>query len=50
MAPNVVEMTAAYTAAKKTGLKNVRLGNLGMFCKTDADRRYLRENVNKGDY
>jgi pyruvate-formate lyase-activating enzyme len=48
--PNVTEMTTAYQAAKKAGLTNVRLGNLGIFCKTDEDRRFLEKNVKKGDY
>ena len=48
--PNVTEMTAAYLQVKKAGLRNVRLGNLGMFCKTDADRKYLERYVDKTDY
>ena len=48
--PNTAEMTAAYLQVKKVGLKNVRLGNLEIFCKTDADRRYLEKNVDKTDY
>lgn len=34
--PTVSEMVAAYEGAKSAGLKNVRLGNLGVFVKTDA--------------
>jgi len=33
-APNVDEMLEAYTAARAAGLKNVRLGNLGVFART----------------
>jgi hypothetical protein len=30
---------------KATGLKNIRLGNLGVFVRTEADQRFLIDNV-----
>jgi pyruvate-formate lyase-activating enzyme len=43
--PNISEMIAAYQSARDAGLKNIRLGNLGVFAKTDADRRLLARHV-----
>jgi pyruvate-formate lyase-activating enzyme len=43
--PTLSEMIAAYDGVKSTGLKNVRLGNLGVFVKTDADHRLLTRHV-----
>jgi len=43
--PTVREMVLAYQSAKATGLRNVRLGNLGVFARTEADQIYLMENV-----
>lgn len=44
--PNTKEMVDAYTKVKSTGLKNIRLGNLGVFIHNDEDRDYLMANVN----
>ncbi|KPK77810.1 MAG: radical SAM protein [Phycisphaerae bacterium SM23_30] len=35
--PTLDEMLEAYTAAKNVGLKNVRLGNIGVFAKTQSE-------------
>jgi pyruvate-formate lyase-activating enzyme len=43
--PSVAEMVTAYQRAKKVGLKNIRLGNIGVFARTEADQAYLMENV-----
>ena len=43
--PTVKEMVTAYRRIKATGLKNIRLGNLGVFAQTDADRKYLMDHV-----
>ena len=43
--PTTSEMIAAYNRVKTAGMKNVRLGNLGVFVKTDADYRLLTRHV-----
>jgi len=48
--PSVSEMVAAYQKAKAAGLKNVRLGNVGIFAGTPEDQAYLEENVEKGAF
>ncbi len=37
----VEQMVSAYQAAKASGLVNVRLGNVGVFVKSEGDYRYL---------
>ena len=48
--PSVRQMVEAYQRAKAAGLKNIRLGNLGVFLKTEADQTYLMDNVDAGAY
>ncbi len=48
--PFVSEMTETYNRVKATGLKNIRLGNVGVFARTEADQKYLMENVGKGAF
>ena len=48
--PTVVEMVDAYEAAKATGLHNIRLGNVGLFAKTERDQEYLMAHVDRGAY
>jgi pyruvate-formate lyase-activating enzyme len=48
--PTVKQMVAAYQKSKAAGLKNIRLGNLGVFLKSEDDQRYLMENVDPGAY
>ena len=43
--PNTKEMVDAYRKVKSTGLKNIRLGNLGVFIHNDEDRDYLMANI-----
>lgn len=46
--PTVKEMIEAYNRAKATGLKNIRLGNVGVFAPTEEDQQYLMAHVEKG--
>jgi len=39
--PNLEQMLSVYDAIKKSGLKNIRLGNLGQFIKTKEDYEIL---------
>ena len=41
--PNLKQMLEAYARVKDVGLKNVRLGNIGVFVRTDEDLELLRE-------
>ncbi len=47
--PTTTEMIAAYERAKSAGLDHVRLGNLGVFAKTDEDYQLLLKHVNPKD-
>jgi pyruvate-formate lyase-activating enzyme len=44
-APDTSEMIAAYHSAKTAGLQNVRLGNLGVFVRTEEDIDLLTRSV-----
>jgi pyruvate formate lyase activating enzyme len=46
--PNTKEMVNAYRKMKSAGLKNIRLGNLGVFVRNDKDWEYLMGNVDRG--
>lgn len=48
--PKISEMIEAYNAIKMIGLRNVRLGNTGIFASTDEDHLLLRESVGVGNY
>jgi len=48
--PLVSEMIEAYNRVKAAGLKNVRLGNVGVFARTEADQKYLMDHVEKGAF
>jgi pyruvate-formate lyase-activating enzyme len=48
--PTAKEMVDTYLAVKSTGLKNIRLGNLGVFIKSEEDQSYLLENVDTGAF
>ncbi len=48
--PTVVEMVEAYQAVRSVGLKNMRLGNVGLFASTERDRRFLADHVDRSDY
>ena len=43
-------MVEAYQKSKTAGLKNIRLGNLGVFLKSEDDQKYFMENVDPGAY
>jgi pyruvate-formate lyase-activating enzyme len=43
--PTTSEMIEAYDKVKAAGLQNVRLGNRGVFVKTDADHQLLARHV-----
>jgi hypothetical protein len=42
-------MISAYHSAKAAGLRHVRLGNLGVFARTEADHELLSRQVPIGD-
>lgn len=48
--PTVLEMVDAYRRVKAVGLKNIRLGNIGVFVRSEADGAYLMDNVDPGAY
>ena len=48
--PTVFEMVDAYERVKAVGLKNIRIGNIGVFARSEADQAYLMENVDPGAY
>ena len=48
--PTVEEMVRAYEGAKTAGLTAIRLGNLGVFAKTNEDYRFLEAHVDNGAY
>ena len=48
--PTVEEMVEAYQRVKAAGVENIRLGNLGVFVSTEADRKYLEAGVDPGAY
>jgi hypothetical protein len=48
--PTVGEIVAAYQGVKSMGLKNIRLGNVGVFARTEKDREYLISHVDKGAF
>lgn len=48
--PSVMEMINAYQRVKASGLKNIRLGNVGVFARTKEDQEYLMDNVDEGAY
>ncbi|MDI6826639.1 MAG: hypothetical protein QMD36_05680 [Candidatus Aenigmarchaeota archaeon] len=41
--PNFQQMIEAYHAARDAGLKNIKLGNIGRFARTEKDYEILRE-------
>jgi pyruvate-formate lyase-activating enzyme len=45
--PNTKEIVDAYGKVKSTGLRNIRLGNLGVFVRNDKDWDYLMANIDK---
>jgi pyruvate-formate lyase-activating enzyme len=43
--PTSGEMVLAYELSKEAGLKNIRLGNLGVFARTEEDFKFLEERL-----
>nr|HID59259.1 radical SAM protein [Desulfobacterales bacterium] len=43
--PNLEQMLEAYAKVKDVGLKNVRLGNIGMFVRTEEELELLRKQA-----
>jgi pyruvate-formate lyase-activating enzyme len=41
--PNLVQMPEAYKRAKGRGLEHVRLGNIGIFVRTEEEYQALRD-------
>jgi len=48
--PSVREMVDAYEKVRSIGLRNVRLGNVGIFARTEKDKKYLLSHVDRGSY
>ncbi len=48
--PTLKEMIQAFEAVKETGLKNVRLGNTGIFAKDEKDFEILLARVGRGAF
>ncbi|MGD9038506.1 MAG: radical SAM protein [Desulfobacteraceae bacterium] len=46
--PTVGEIVDAYHGVKSVGLRNIRIGNVGVFVRTDKDQEYLISHVDKG--
>jgi len=46
--PNVEEIVDAYREVKSVGLQKIRLGNVGIFARTEKDQTYLMSHVDKG--
>ncbi len=45
--PTVEEMADAYQKARSAGMKNIRLGNLGVFIRSEENQKFLISNVDK---
>jgi len=48
--PKVSEMIEAYLAVRAVGLRNVRLGNTGIFVSSEQDHDLLKKKVGVGNY
>lgn len=48
--PSLEEMISAFQEVKKTGLKNVRLGNTGIFAKEEEEIKILLDKVGFGNF
>jgi pyruvate-formate lyase-activating enzyme len=48
--PKTSDMVQAYIEVKAVGLRNVRLGNTGVFASSEEDHQFLRERVGVGNY
>jgi pyruvate formate lyase activating enzyme len=48
--PTVATIVDAYQRIKATGLKNIRLGNLGVFLRSEMDQLFFMAHVDPGDF
>lgn len=48
--PKISEMIEAYMGARAAGLRNVRLGNAGIFASSEQDYDLLKKKVGAGNY
>ena len=48
--PTVEEIVDAYQGVKSVGLKNIRIGNVGVFARTQEDQAYLMSRVDKSSF
>jgi pyruvate-formate lyase-activating enzyme len=48
--PKVSEMIVAYMEARAVGLRNVRLGNTGIFASSEQDYDLLKKKIGMGNY
>ncbi|NIO28569.1 MAG: radical SAM protein [Candidatus Latescibacteria bacterium] len=48
--PTIEKMVEAYKRIKSLGLENVRLGNIGVFVRTEEDRQYLSSQLGDEAY
>jgi hypothetical protein len=48
--PKASEMIEAYMAVRAVGLRNVRLGNTGVFASSEQDYDLLKKKVGSGNY
>ena len=48
--PKASEMIEAYMGVRSVGLRNVRLGNTGVFASSEQDYDLLKKKVAAGDY
>jgi hypothetical protein len=48
--PKVSEMIEAYMAVRAVGLRNVRLGNAGIFASSEQDYDLLKKKIGMGNY
>jgi hypothetical protein len=48
--PKTIEMVEAYLEVKAIGLRNVRLGNCGVFATSKEDHQLLKERVGVRNY
>jgi pyruvate-formate lyase-activating enzyme len=48
--PSTMEMIDAYRKVKAVGLKNVRIGNLGVFVRDDEDMQALTANIDANSF
>jgi pyruvate-formate lyase-activating enzyme len=48
--PTVEEIVDAYQGVKSKGLKNIRLGNVGIFARSEKDQEYLISHVDKSSF